>query len=368
MAIPDFEEVMLPLLEYAKNRGICAINDVEEFLAKKFNLSKEERHQLKPSGRETTFLNRILWTRLYLKKAGLIFDPKKAHYQITSQGKTFLEKKPKKIDTEILMTFSEFKRWKNKIKISIKRTRKRKKIKKFPKTFGVIILIDALGTKGIWKGQDSGEILKKWTRFNKNIQDSVISGLGSNNDVSFASFSDTIVITASSANIERTLRDVSDFLSDHIIESMIIGMPIRGCFSVGEFYKDKQLIIGPAIDEAAAYYTLPQWIGISASPSANIIIEKMYKKDPNSTGFLFQKCDIPLKKSIEQNAWALNWVDISDQYVNDNSKVISGKKYDDTLDIIFENLENYSDVGISMKWRNTLKFYELVNERMNSVS
>jgi hypothetical protein len=364
--IPDFEEIMLPLLEYGKKGNVCSIIDLEKHLAKKFNLSMKERRREKPSGREPTFLNRILWSRLYLKKAGLIFDPEKAHFQITDNGIALLKKNPKKLNTKLLMEISEFKRWKDKIKAAQKRARKKKIVKKYHKSYGLIVLIDALGTKGIWKRNESEDILKKWTQFIKNIRDSVVTGLSNLSQVSFASFSDTIVITVDSDNIEDTLRKTSELLSSHIIESMLIDMPIRGCMSVGEFYRGEQLIIGPAIDEAAEYYTLPQWIGISASPSAHLLIERMYKRDPIGTSSFFQKFTIPLNKSVEQNAWAMNWVDIADQFVKDNSEIISGKKYDQIPDAIYENLEKYSDVGVSLKWRNTLKFYEDVNEKTGS--
>ena len=362
--IPSFEEIMFPLLQYSKHGKICSMTNAEKFLADEFQLSQEERNKLKPSGRESIFLNRLRWARLYLKKANLIFDPKKDHFQITDTGKKFLKNNPKTLNSKILMSFPEFKRWKNKINEAKRLTEGKRKVKKLSKKIGVVILIDALGTKGIWKKNDSSQVLKKWTQFNKNIQDSVLSLLGENNEVSFASFSDTIIITAVSKNIEQTICDISDHLSVHVIESMLIDMPIRGCFSIGEFHKEEQLIIGQAIDEAAGYYTLPQWIGISASPSAHILIEKMFRKDPKKTEELFQKFDIPLKKSIEQNAWALNWVDISDQFVFEYSKIPSDKKFENMRELIYEKLENTSDIDISLKWRNTMKFYEMVNEKI----
>jgi len=200
--IPTFEEIMLPLLRHGEDGEISSINDAEKHLVSHFQLSQEARNQLKPSGREPTFLNRLRWARLYLKKANLIFDPKKDHFQITENGKDFLKKKPKILNSKVLMSFPEFKRWKDKIRSAQKLTENKKKVKRLTKKYGAVILIDALGTKGIWKRNDSANVLKTWTQFNKNIQDTVISSLGKTNEVSFASFSDTIIITATS-NLSR---------------------------------------------------------------------------------------------------------------------------------------------------------------------
>ena len=44
-----------------------------------------------PSGRQSTFGNRVNWARTYLNKAGLIATPSRATYQITEAGKAALE-------------------------------------------------------------------------------------------------------------------------------------------------------------------------------------------------------------------------------------------------------------------------------------
>lgn len=42
-------------------------------------------------GRQTIFSNRIGWCRTYLKKAGLIESPERAHFVITTEGKRILD-------------------------------------------------------------------------------------------------------------------------------------------------------------------------------------------------------------------------------------------------------------------------------------
>ena len=109
MAIPDFESIMLPLLDCVAERTEWSMSDVEQKLVEKFNLSDEDRIKLKPSSTtETIFQNRMRWARFYLKKAGLLEDPRRSYTRITSIGIKVLEEKPEKIDIKYLMKFEPF--------------------------------------------------------------------------------------------------------------------------------------------------------------------------------------------------------------------------------------------------------------------
>jgi restriction system protein len=68
---PDFQTLMLPVLRIAAE-GEVRISDVVERLADEFALSAEERSQLLPSGKQTTFANRVNRAKSYLGKAGLV--------------------------------------------------------------------------------------------------------------------------------------------------------------------------------------------------------------------------------------------------------------------------------------------------------
>ena len=109
LAIPDFESIMLPLLEVVKDGKEWRMSDVEMSLVGKFGLTEEEANQLKPSSTtETLFQNRMRWARLYLKKANLLDDPKRGYTQITKDGLQVLEQSPPKIDINFLRQFASF--------------------------------------------------------------------------------------------------------------------------------------------------------------------------------------------------------------------------------------------------------------------
>ncbi len=107
MNIPDFQTLMLPVLRIAAKDEV-KISDVVERLANEFNLSSEERAQLLPSGRQTTFANRVHWAKSYLGKAGLVELTKRAHFRITDRGREVLSAPPERIDIKYLNQFPGF--------------------------------------------------------------------------------------------------------------------------------------------------------------------------------------------------------------------------------------------------------------------
>jgi restriction system protein len=108
MAIPDFQTLMLPVLDSCKE-GEVKISEVVERLAEKFSLTDEERASLLPSGRQTTFANRTHWAKSYLGKAGLIEATGRGRFVITRLGREILAKKPPRIDIKYLDQFPSFK-------------------------------------------------------------------------------------------------------------------------------------------------------------------------------------------------------------------------------------------------------------------
>ncbi len=108
MTIPDYQSIMLPLLEYASDGQEYLLRTAYDDLAIIFNLSDEDREALLPSGRQSTFENRVGWARTYLKKAGLLSSPKRGYFQITQKGSDVLDEKPGTIDVTYLKQFPEF--------------------------------------------------------------------------------------------------------------------------------------------------------------------------------------------------------------------------------------------------------------------
>lgn len=108
MSIPDYQTCMLPLLKYASDGEAHKFTDAIDELSSVFKLTEQEREALLPSGTQFVMANRVGWARTYLKKAGLLSDPKRGQFQITDRGRDLLKTNPKEISTKFLQQYEEF--------------------------------------------------------------------------------------------------------------------------------------------------------------------------------------------------------------------------------------------------------------------
>jgi len=108
--IPDYQTLMRPVLESASS-GEVRIGDVVERLADKFGLTPEERAALLPSGKQTTFANRVNWAKSYLKQAGLVEITRRGYFRISDRGRATLADKEAVINTAYLEQFEDFQRF-----------------------------------------------------------------------------------------------------------------------------------------------------------------------------------------------------------------------------------------------------------------
>lgn len=112
MAIPDFQTLMLPVLESAAD-GEVAVRDVIVQLSDRFGLTPEERRQRIPSGRAPVMGNRVGWAKTYLKKARLIESTGRGLYRLTDRGRSVLAEKPENINLAYLSRFEEIRKFRS---------------------------------------------------------------------------------------------------------------------------------------------------------------------------------------------------------------------------------------------------------------
>lgn len=107
MTVPDFQTLMLPLLELSADGAPHSLQDAAINIAARLGLSQDDLSELLPSGTQTRFYNRLGWARTYLKKAGLINNVERGIFQITERGLAVLSEKPEKVDLKLLDRFPE---------------------------------------------------------------------------------------------------------------------------------------------------------------------------------------------------------------------------------------------------------------------
>ena len=109
MAVPDYQSLLLPLLQFAARQGTeISTSEAVEALAKELGLTEDDLREMLPSGVQPTFINRVGWASTYLKKAGLLEATRRGFYQITDRGRDLLKKQPKTINVKLLRQYPEF--------------------------------------------------------------------------------------------------------------------------------------------------------------------------------------------------------------------------------------------------------------------
>ena len=187
---------------------------------------------------------------------------------------------------------------------------------------------------------------------------------GYSKELKYLAFSDTIIISLPVGKRHTgsdrgrnpswwTLNLVGELLIRLFRRSIVRQFYFRGCLSIGKFFRFDNMIIGPTVDEAAEYYTLPEWSGISTSPSASKILTDTEEMRASSYDFFIQY-DIPIKGMAERSGWALNWAKdrASSEIPNENLR-----------QILYEESRKDNGIPAYFKIRNTLDFYDQVNKK-----
>ncbi len=108
MAIPDYQTLMLPVLQLLGDGQEHLLRNIVQQLSDQFGLSEDERRQLLPSGVSTTIGSRVGWAKTYLHKARLLNLPGRGRLQISPRGTSVLQQAPERIDVAFLKQFPEF--------------------------------------------------------------------------------------------------------------------------------------------------------------------------------------------------------------------------------------------------------------------
>ncbi len=100
-----------------ERKGLTYI-EIEDDLAGKYGLSDEEKTRLLKSGRQRVLQNRIYWTTLYLRKAGLV-EKSDGAWSITDEGRQILAKNPTEVNLRFLLeNCPKYVDWKNKMSVN----------------------------------------------------------------------------------------------------------------------------------------------------------------------------------------------------------------------------------------------------------
>ena len=108
MAIPDYQSLMLPVLQTLADGREVSIAETRRRVAAALVLSNEELAERLPSGVQSTFANRVGWAVTYMTFAGLIDKVRRGVNRLTVDGEQLLAKAPERIDNKLLEGYPAF--------------------------------------------------------------------------------------------------------------------------------------------------------------------------------------------------------------------------------------------------------------------
>ena len=350
--IPKTADMHLHVLEIIADGKVHKIAGVTDLVAGRMGVTSEARRITTASGR-LSFDVGVRRAVSNLRIAGLLENEDHGIFKITRAGSDIAARCPPSISFQYLRDNCEpYRRHERDRKRSRKSIQEGRKAGDPLEKRGMVAIIDVLGVKGSWKGNGGGVpgLHKKWNELLGSARGHLRDDRSLGRRVTFSAFSDTMFITAKGKNYADLLLSFSKAMWPVIASSIREDVPLRGCVSCGSYFRGRNnLFTGSAVDEAAEYYSLPQWIGISAAPSANSVLSREMPRQPHQNGRMYKRHDIPLKASVEQDAWALNWP----RQCEDEDEEGAMEKIVKHID---EKMEGLTDIGAALKWRNTRKF------------
>src|SRR6266496_4062275 len=103
--VPDFQTLMLPVLEVFSDGAEHTSRDVRDRVAAKLKLSGTDLTELLPSGTQPAFNNRVHWALWYLQRCKVTERIRRGVQRITDRGRQVLTKKPTRVDLRFLSQF-----------------------------------------------------------------------------------------------------------------------------------------------------------------------------------------------------------------------------------------------------------------------
>jgi restriction system protein len=108
MAVPKYDEMMLPILRILADGAEHPQRDLADKIADHFHLTAEERAEMLPKVRATYLRHRLGWAGFSLRRAGLADNPRTGTLRITEQGRKFLASNPTQLRAADLKTFPAY--------------------------------------------------------------------------------------------------------------------------------------------------------------------------------------------------------------------------------------------------------------------
>lgn len=205
--------------------------------------------------------------------------------------------------------------------------------------------------------------------------------------IKIKSFSDTILMSfipdpkihpyPSNYDDHVMLKFASDAASFLVALGLCLNIQFRGCVAFGDFYENDRSLTGNIMFEAADYFEQLKWIGVSLTPSANLIAVRNANLSTDDDDFnknSYIPYDIQLKGIVEKNGFGVNIVKSYNEIIDFKNKMSNVLDQNDIWnkintsksinDILQDQLNTNPGIDPSLKIRNTLAFVKYIQQNM----
>lgn len=98
---------MRPALVLLEDGREWSARSIRDTLATRLELTPDELEERLPSGRDSTYRNRVGWALTHIYQAGLVDRPRRAIYRLNDRGRQLLASEPGRVDLRVLNQFEE---------------------------------------------------------------------------------------------------------------------------------------------------------------------------------------------------------------------------------------------------------------------
>lgn len=233
--------------------------------------------------------------------------------------------------------------------------------KKLRKKQGVVILLDALGAS-----EYTEEKIRKFLAVRTTIN-SMISDLAKSIPVkaklalsvpSIYTFGDTIVITMQikgARDIDKQIFCACLLMRRYLFHSFEEGILFRGAFSIGSYIEDSEgnTVMGEAVTDAAQWYEKANWMGLSATPKTNNVLEYYLSPAHLSNPEYLCMYPVPIKSNTTIDLYSISW---PGAFYNDT--IQKHRKQTEPRKWFLEIFKDFSFPAHAVeKYQNTKKFF-----------
>ncbi len=231
--------------------------------------------------------------------------------------------------------------------------------------YGFVVLLDALGTK-----TDSIESSKRYLSVISEIESDIKS---SHNTVihmrekgdpnifdklSIRFFGDTLLVTYEVKDKNREIDyfdGLSFILGGFICTALRLGLLFRGSIALGDYLEEGNIVLGPAVFDAAVWYEKLEMIGVIATPKTTLSLKSIFLNKYNALDVAWNDgvfVKPPLKNSADTELFVFNWPIALSYGQNENTE-----KY------FYQLIRNFQiPLGAESKLQNTEVFFQSMCE------